>query len=81
VAVFTAFYDANILYPSDLRNFFMHLAMTDLFRQMVCGRTRRMDRVAPPQATRFFMTAAPTISASARLKEWGFEAFVSTAPR
>ena len=32
MAAFTAFYDANVLYPSDLRNFLMHLALTDLFR-------------------------------------------------
>ena len=32
MAGFTAFYDANVLYPSDLRNFLMHLALTDLFR-------------------------------------------------
>ena len=32
MAGFTAFYDANVLYPSDLRNFLMHLALADLFR-------------------------------------------------
>jgi predicted nucleic acid-binding protein len=32
VAGFTAYYDANVLYPSDLRNFLMHLDLTDLFR-------------------------------------------------
>jgi predicted nucleic acid-binding protein len=32
VARFTAFYDANVLYPSDLRNLPMHLALTGLFR-------------------------------------------------
>jgi predicted nucleic acid-binding protein len=32
VARFTAFYDANVLYPSDLRNLLMHLALTGLFR-------------------------------------------------
>jgi hypothetical protein len=32
VAVFGAFYDANVLYPSELRNLLMHLAMTGLFR-------------------------------------------------
>lgn len=32
VAVFGAFYDANVLYPSELRNFLMHLALTGLFR-------------------------------------------------
>ncbi|MGA8028632.1 MAG: PIN domain-containing protein [Bryobacteraceae bacterium] len=29
---FTAFYDANVLYPAELRNLMMHLAMTGLFR-------------------------------------------------
>jgi len=29
---FTAFYDANVLYGSALRNFLMHLALTGLFR-------------------------------------------------
>ena len=28
----TAFYDANVLYPSELRNLLMHLALTGLFR-------------------------------------------------
>lgn len=32
MARFTAFYDANVLYPAELRNFLMHLAMTGLFR-------------------------------------------------
>jgi len=32
VSVFTAFYDASVLYPSDLRNFLMHLALTGRFR-------------------------------------------------
>lgn len=32
MAVFAAFYDANTLYPAELRNFLMHLAMTGLFR-------------------------------------------------
>lgn len=32
MARFTAFYDANVLYPSDLRNLLMHLALTGLFR-------------------------------------------------
>jgi predicted nucleic acid-binding protein len=32
VANFTAFYDANVLYPAGLRNLPMHLAMTGLFR-------------------------------------------------
>jgi predicted nucleic acid-binding protein len=32
VATFAAFYDANVLYPAELRNFLMHLALTDLFR-------------------------------------------------
>jgi hypothetical protein len=27
VAAFTAFYDANVLYPAELRNFLMHLAL------------------------------------------------------
>jgi predicted nucleic acid-binding protein len=32
VASFGAFYDANVLYPSELRNLLMHLALTGLFR-------------------------------------------------
>jgi predicted nucleic acid-binding protein len=32
VVTFGAFYDANVLYPSGLRNFLMHLALTGLFR-------------------------------------------------
>jgi hypothetical protein len=32
VAVFGAFYDANVLYPAELRNLLMHLALTGLFR-------------------------------------------------
>lgn len=32
MAVFTAFYDANVLYPAELRNLLMHLALTGLFR-------------------------------------------------
>lgn len=32
MATFTAFYDANVLYPAELRNLLMHLAMTGLFR-------------------------------------------------
>jgi predicted nucleic acid-binding protein len=32
VAGFTAFYDANVLYPAELRNLLMHLAVTGLFR-------------------------------------------------
>jgi predicted nucleic acid-binding protein len=32
MATFAAFYDANVLYPAELRNFLMHLAMTGLFR-------------------------------------------------
>jgi hypothetical protein len=31
MAPFAAFYDANVLYPAELRNFLMHLAMTGLF--------------------------------------------------
>ena len=30
--MFTAFYDANVLYPAELRNLLMHLALTGLFR-------------------------------------------------
>jgi len=29
---FIAFYDANVLYPAELRNFLMHLALTGIFR-------------------------------------------------
>jgi predicted nucleic acid-binding protein len=32
MASLTAFYDANILYPAELRNFLMHLALTGIFR-------------------------------------------------
>lgn len=32
MANFTAIYDANVLYPAPLRDFLMHLALTDLFR-------------------------------------------------
>jgi predicted nucleic acid-binding protein len=32
VSAFTAFYDASVLYPSELRNLLMHLALTGLFR-------------------------------------------------
>jgi predicted nucleic acid-binding protein len=32
VATFNAFYDANVLYPAELRNLLMHLALTGLFR-------------------------------------------------
>lgn len=32
MAAITAIFDANVLYPSELRNFLMHLALTGLFR-------------------------------------------------
>jgi len=32
VAGFSAFYDANVLYPAELRNLLMHLALIGLFR-------------------------------------------------
>jgi len=32
VSTFAAFYDANVLYPAELRSFLMHLALTGLFR-------------------------------------------------
>jgi hypothetical protein len=32
VAAFIVFYDANVLYPAELRNFLMHLALTGVFR-------------------------------------------------
>lgn len=32
MATLIAFYDANVLYPAELRNFLMHLALTGLFR-------------------------------------------------
>jgi hypothetical protein len=32
MATFAGFCDANVLYPAELRNFLMHLAMTGLFR-------------------------------------------------
>jgi predicted nucleic acid-binding protein len=31
VAAFIVFYDANVLYPAELRNFLMHLALTGVF--------------------------------------------------
>ncbi len=32
MAGFTVFYDANVLYPAELRNLLMHLSLTGLFR-------------------------------------------------
>lgn len=32
MAAFTALYDANVLYPAELRNLLMHLALIGLFR-------------------------------------------------
>ena len=32
MAILGAFFDANVLYPSGLRNFLMHLALTGMFR-------------------------------------------------
>jgi PIN domain len=32
LAAFIVFYDANVLYPAELRNFLMHLALIGLFR-------------------------------------------------
>lgn len=32
MAAFTVFYDANVLYPAELRNILMHLALAGLFR-------------------------------------------------
>lgn len=32
MSAFTAFYDANVLYPAELRNLLMHLSLTGLFR-------------------------------------------------
>ena len=32
MAAFTVFYDANVLYPPELRNFLMYLALTGVFR-------------------------------------------------
>ena len=32
MSILTAFYDASVLYPSELRNLLMHLALTGLFR-------------------------------------------------
>ena len=32
MAALIAFYDANVLYPAELRNFLMYLALTGLFR-------------------------------------------------
>ncbi len=32
MAIFGVFYDANVLYPSGLRNFLMHLALAGIFR-------------------------------------------------
>ena len=32
MAILGAFFDANVLYPSGLRNFLMHLSLTGIFR-------------------------------------------------
>jgi len=32
VATFGAFFDANVVYPTGLRNFIMHVALTGIFR-------------------------------------------------
>ena len=32
MAAFTVFYDANVLYPAEVRNFLMHLALIGVFR-------------------------------------------------
>ncbi len=32
MTAFTVFYDANVLYPAELRNFLMHLALVGVFR-------------------------------------------------
>ena len=32
MATFIVFYDANVLYPAELRNFLMHLALIGVFR-------------------------------------------------
>ena len=32
MAALIAFFDANVLYPAELRNFLMHLALTGIFR-------------------------------------------------
>jgi hypothetical protein len=40
VAAFTAFYDANVLYPAELRNLLMHLALTGLLRRILNRLTR-----------------------------------------
>ena len=37
MAWFTAFYDANVLYPAELRNLLMHLAIIGLFRAKWSG--------------------------------------------
>lgn len=38
MATFTALYDSNVLYPAPLRDFLMHLALTDLFRAIWTNR-------------------------------------------
>jgi len=48
VAAFIVFYDANVLYPAELRNLLMHLALIGVFRrQVVRGRARGMDQESP----------------------------------
>jgi hypothetical protein len=37
VAGFTVLYDANVLYPAELRNFLMHLALAGVFRAKWSG--------------------------------------------
>jgi hypothetical protein len=39
VAAFTGFYDAIVLYPAELRNLLMHLALIGLFRVQSGRRT------------------------------------------
>jgi hypothetical protein len=50
VATFTAFYDAYVLYPVELRNLLMHLALTWLFRAKWVGGCPRSLKNPPRMA-------------------------------
>ena len=53
---FTAFYDANVLYPAPLRDFLMHLALTGVYRarwsELVHDEWKRNLLVNRPELTR-----------------------------
>ena len=43
MATFIVFYDANVLYPAELRNLLMHLALIGVFRAKWSADVRGMD--------------------------------------